>query len=417
MATKFSFPKDQRFACRDCPARCCRVPWSIRFSAEETERYLAEPWVRGRVGEAGLRVLKSGVLPMREHERRLQCVFLDEDDLCGMQRQFGHGYIPRSCQAFPFGFLRDEKGAAVAQLSHLCPSIRDSYGEPVDKQLPAKLKQRGEVERMSTAMSTLGRVLLTQTQYLAAARVIRGALRQPVSPAESLAHVYDRLVAFERALPEGRERVSKAEVDEALAGTRGLLPEPLEPSARPSFHARALYSYLLGNLCWPSRLREDHRVGPAPALLGLRSMGNKLAWLRLRGRVDLLFLPAPIALHKVRRIPPFLAAEGEPAALVREHLVRLIDRRGLFSQPRYLLEVVVDLCLATVLMSRFARCSALAHERREVAAADVREAISVAELVLTRHVLLEEQGQTMKNLRAIMVGDRDHLRQLLAGEA
>jgi lysine-N-methylase len=391
------------------------VPWSIRFSSEETERYLAEPWIRERAGDDALRVLGRGMLPMREHERRLQCVFLDDDRLCSLQKQFGHSYIPRACQAFPFGFIRDEKGMALAQLSRLCPSIRDNYGKPVRKQLRAKLDQKGSIERMTTAMSTQSRVLLSQPQYLRVARSWATQLDADLSAADVLARVYDQMAVFDSAIPAEVERASDATVKAALEQARGHTPEPLEPRSKPSFHARVLYSYLLGNLCYPSRVRQPHRVGRAPWFHGVRSLSNKLAWMRGRGTVDMLFVPQPFALQRVSEVEPPLA--GPQGALVRDYLRAVLDRRQLFSQPRYLLAVIIDLCLATVLISRFARCMAVAGDRREVTADDVREGISVAELVLLSHVTLAEEGTTMKNLRLLLLTDRDKLRQLLASEA
>jgi Fe-S-cluster containining protein len=118
-AAKIISPPDQRFECRDCPARCCRLPWRVGLEPEEVDRYLADPWVRERAGDEGVPILERGVLPMREHDRKLQCVFLDDDGLQHAEA-VSHAAIPRSCQAFPFGFVRGEDGvldrAALAPL-------------------------------------------------------------------------------------------------------------------------------------------------------------------------------------------------------------------------------------------------------------------------------------------------------------
>ena len=109
---------------------------------------------------------------------------------------------------------------------------------------------------------------------------------------------------------------------------------------------------------------------------------------------------------------------GQPTgAQVRDYLQMILDRRQLFEKPRYLRDALVDLCLATVLISRFARCRAAADGRDEVVPEDVREAISVCELVLLTHVTLDAEGPTMSNLRSLMIGNRDKLRLLLASEA
>ncbi|HTN88048.1 MAG TPA: YkgJ family cysteine cluster protein [Sorangium sp.] len=412
-----SHPPNQKFECRDCPARCCRLPWNIRFSNDEARRYLEEPWVRERAGEEGALVIARGVLPMREKDRRLQCVFLDDDMLCSMQKRFGHEYIPKSCQAFPFGFVRDEKDVVVAQLSQLCPSIRDNYGKPVDRQLKAKLQQRGDTERMSKALATLGGVILAQPQYLRAVRHWEDQLATDASPAETLARLYDWTTAFERALPAGAERATDASIEAALGQASAGELAPLAPRKKASFYARVLFAYLLGNLCYPSRVREAHRVEKASwtQLQALRSLGNKVAWMLERGTVDMLFVPEPFKLQRVRTVDRFLA--GDEGTLVKDYLRLVLQRRHIFSAPRHLLAAVLDLALATVVISRFARCRAAANGRVKVSLEDVREGISVAELVLLSHAALSEQGKLMKNLRWLLLTKRESFRALLATEA
>ncbi|WP_437797956.1 YkgJ family cysteine cluster protein [Sorangium sp. So ce693] len=393
------------------------MPWNIRFGGDEARRYLAEPWVRERVGEDGALVIGRGVLPVRERDRQLQCVFLDDDMLCSMQKRFGHEYIPKSCQAFPFGFVRDEKDVVVAQLSQLCPSIRDNYGKPVDRQLKAKLQQRGDTERMSTALATLSGVILAQPLYLRAARHWEERLATGASPASTLAELYDWTAAFERALPQGQGRATDASVDAALGQAGKEEPEPLAPRKKPSFYARVLFAYLLGNLCYPSRVRESHRVEKASwtELQALRSFGNKAAWMLGRGTVDMLFVPRPFKLQRVSTVDRFLA--GDEGTLVKDYLRLVLQRRHIFSAPRHLLAAVLDLSLATVVISRFARCRAAADGRVKVSPEDVREGISVAELVLLSHAALSEQGTLMKNLRWLLLTKRESFRALLATEA
>jgi lysine-N-methylase len=416
-SSKLSSPPDQKFECRDCPARCCRLPWSIRFSGEEAARYLAEPWVRERVGSEGAEVIARGVLPMRDKARRLQCVFLDDDMLCSLQKRFGHGYIPRACQAFPFGFVRGERDIVVAQLSQLCPSIRDNYGKPVDRQLAAKLQQKGGAERMTTAMATLSGIFISQPGYLRLSRVWEEQLAGEASPADTLARLYDWTRAFEAALPPGVERATDASVDAALEKAEEAAVAPLAPRVGASFHARVLFAYLLGNLCYPSRVTLAHRIERAPwtRLEGPRGHGNKAAWFLGWGTVDMLLVPRPFKLQRVRGVERFLSREE--GALVKDYLRLVLERRQIFSQPRHLLAVVLDLALATAVISRFARCRAAADERTKVTPEDVREGISVAELLLLSHAALSEQGRFMRNLRWLLLGSREGFRRLLATEA
>jgi lysine-N-methylase len=417
IAPKISSPPGQRFECRDCPARCCRLPASIHISDEEARRYLAEPWVRERVGAEGVQIIEGGGLPVREKDRGPECVFLDDDLLCSLQKRFGHETLPRTCQAFPFAFTQGEKGVVIAQLSQLCPSIRDNYGLPVEKQLRTKLLQKGTTEEMSTEMGTLGGVTLSQTQYLRVARRWEEELASTASPATTLARIHDFTLAFEGALPPGVERVTDAAIDEALGQTDQHSPAPLVPRKSPSLHARVVFAYLLGYLCYPSRLKLAHRIGKAPAsrLAGWRSLGNKIAWMIGWGTVDMLYVPKPFNLRRVNTVDRFLAeSEG---GLVRDYLRLVLQRRQIFSEPRHLLAVVLDLALATTLISRFARCRAAADGRTRVTPDDVREGISVAELVLLSHVDPSAHGPVMMNLRWLLITNREALRGVLATEA
>jgi lysine-N-methylase len=410
-------PPDQRFECRDCPARCCRVPWGIRLSDDETSRYLAEPWILERVGTDAREVIAGGVLPMRESARRLECVFLDDDALCGMQKEFGHGYIPRSCQVFPFGFVRDESDRVVTQLSQLCPSIRDSYGKPASEQLTTKLREHGGADRMSQAMATLAGVVVPQPHYLRVVEQWQSQLAGEVSPAVGLSRVFDWTQAFEAALPPGMKRTTDAAVDVALQRAGDAPASPLVARSRPSFHARVLFAYFLGSLCYPSSVRQSHRVerGGGRWLEALRAFGNKLAWMIGRGSVDMLFIPKPVALQRVSAVPRFLGhAEG---SVVRDYLCRVLRRRHVFSEPRHLLAPLLDLALATAMISRFARCRAAAEDRSQVSVDDVREAIGVAEFLLLSHAPLAPSGRLIKNLRWLLLSKSDRFHRLLASEA
>jgi lysine-N-methylase len=415
MATKIIAPAGQRFECRDCPARCCRMPARVRITREEAARYLAETWVRERATEEGLRIIEGGALPMRERDRGPACVFLDEDMLCSLQKRFGHDYLPRTCQIFPFAFMRNEEGVIVAQLSKLCPSIRDDYGQPVEGQLHRKLQQAGGAGRMAAELVTLGGASLSQTRYLRVVRRWEAAFVETESPATTIAQLYDFTLAFESAL--GVDHVTDAAVDAALGQAGAIDPDPLAPRRRPSLHARMLFASLLGHLCHPARVKLAHRIGDVPGarLWGWRILANKIRWMIGWGTVDMAFVAKPVPLGRVDGVSRFLSeSEG---ALVTDYLRLILQRRQIFAQPRHLLAVLIDFALATTLASRFARCRAAAEGRTRVSADDVREGIGVAELLVVSHVDPSAQGPSMRNLVHVLMASRDALRGVLATEA
>jgi lysine-N-methylase len=280
------------------------MPWTIRFDDSVAARFAAEPFVRERVGDAGLAVIARGMLPTRVEARRLQCVFLDEDELCSLQKRFGHAYLPAPCQSFPFSFVADEHGASIAQLSRLCPSIRDHRGAPVLPMLPAKLAESGGAARLTHRMATLSGVMLGRPQFLKVAATWAAHLAASDDLASTLARLVELTHALERGL-EGGEYVADATLDAALAAAEETSPATTPPRAT-SYWARLFFAFTLGNLAYPSRLRQPDRVDPPVPFEGLRALWNKLVFLFERGRVDLLLLPARVALGGLRRVRPVL---------------------------------------------------------------------------------------------------------------
>jgi lysine-N-methylase len=111
------YPEGQKYACRDCPARCCTSAWGTPVTPEECERILSDDDARFRLGERGSAILRAGVLPMREKDEQLACMFLDDDMLCSLHRKHGHEFLPATCQAYPFGFSMNEKRQPVVLAS------------------------------------------------------------------------------------------------------------------------------------------------------------------------------------------------------------------------------------------------------------------------------------------------------------
>lgn len=411
------FREGQRFACRDCPARCCRMPWGISMKRDEAQRIASDPWVKERLSDEALGVLAGGVLPMAERDRRPVCVFLDDEQWCGLQKEKGHDFIPRACQVFPFGFTRDENDRLLGSLSRLCPSVRDDHGEPAIEQLHDKLEQQGSVANTSTAMSTLTGVILPRGQYFPIVKTWEARLEATDSPLETIAQLFDWMSAFELALPGGHEKVDDETVQKAMAAADEAEPTPLRPGSGLGYHGRMFYAHVMGHLCYPVRVSLDHRVGKPPwyHFVGLRAFALRMMWLAMRGTVDLLFVDRPVPLGRVARVAPPIV--GEQGRSVAAFLVEALRRRQLFSQPRQLQAVLLDLALATVLTSRFARCRAAAKGATEAAPEDVAEGLGIAELMVISHISPTRASALLQRLRWAMLSEPLSLRRILSTEA
>jgi len=389
---------------------------AVPLNPAEIARFEAESsWMLDRLGEEGMGWIRQGVIPTRDVNRVLQCAFLDDDGLCSMQKQFGHEFLPQTCQSFPFGFVSNERGELVAQMSQLCPAIRDGYGSLITvERLRDKLAQKGGAERMSKAMATRHGRILSQAQYMRIVQRWIERIDDTRPPLDILLELYDWTKAFEDALPGTSEKPDDASVDEVINRADATKLVRFQLSTSTSMEARVLRMYVLGGLSYPTRVQQEHRLDRPTFLQRLRSLWSKTKWALGRGKVDLLYVENPVPLRRVDVVKRFLSSEK---ARPISRLMRLvIDRRQIFRDPRHLMEVIMDMAMATVIISRYARCRAAAEGRFEVDVDDVREGISIAELTLLGHAAQRGAGVTLRNTRRSLIGARENFLRLLASE-
>ena len=412
-ALRIIYPEEQNYACRECPARCCRTPWGIPVAPEVAHRILQDEELRRRLVGRAPGILAGGTLPMIESERKLQCVFLEDDLLCGVQKRHGHSALPAACQAYPFGFVEDERGNTVTLLSRHCPSIRDNYGEPLLGQIQAKVGQAGGARALSDRMGLRSGRTLPRAQYLMLVDAWR-ELCSSQSPITAVLSCYALADHFDEAL-SGGSVFTDAQVHGALQQARQRTAvAALTPRRHPNFQARLFYAHELGNLCYPSRLLTEFAVTRPSWSQRVGSWQNKWNWLLQVGKVDLLYVAQPVRLRHLAKVPPFL--EGELGNLVRNYLVEVLERRQVFVRQTYLTRVAVDLGLMVGLISRFARASAVGHGRLQVVKADVLEGMGVSDLLMA-HQADARQSTVLANLRLHLMSTPAAVPRFLASEA
>lgn len=402
------YPAERLFECRDCAARCCRG-WAIPVSPEEAHALLSDEELRARLTGKAPAILAGGTLPMREHSGQLQCVFLDEDELCSVQKKHGHGALPAACQAYPFGFMQDEQKRPVVQLSRYCPSIRDNYGKPLGTIVEAKLSQVGGAKPLAARMGLKSGRTLPSEQYLALVEHWRALLSG--NPAEAVLRAYDFTDRFDERLNAKEPKLSEVRQSiDALAADSRELPTP--PRGKLGFSARLFFAHLLSTLSYPVRVS-------LPAAVQRPSWGKRLAasWVQLKwllglGKVDLLHA-GQVRLGQIAHVAPFLS--GKQAEPINDYLRELLERRQPFGRQTYLSRVLVDLGLAVALISRYARARAAAEGLREVRKMDVAEGIGAAELCLS-HQATEGESTVLSQLRLKLMSDPDAFRRFFGSE-
>lgn len=411
-------PEGRHYSCSECPARCCSSPWGIPVSPEEFARISADEIAQERLDARGLAILRAGVLPMREVDRRLQCVFLDGDMLCSLHKKHGHEFIPAPCQAYPFGFSENEAGQSVALLSRYCPSIRDDRGDPIEPLLPEKFHQAGGARPLGPKLGLRsGRVLGPEGMGLITESWRAELGDESLDPLSALMRTYVQLDALDETLPKTKSP-SGSEIQTALEGARGLAAERRQPlTARgpkpPPFNARVLYAYLLGGLCYPSRVLLAHRTKKIGLFERVRALGNRLAFLFGVGKVDLYLAGARVPVGKIARVRPFL---GAPLGrVVSEYLREVLLRRQGMARQTYFFRVLVDLALMAIVISRHARAAAAGRGAPEVTEADVREGIGIAELLFS-HQGEGAQSAVLQTLRLKLMASEKDFRAVVESE-
>lgn len=402
------------------------MPWAIRLTDDEAQRIGANEWARSRMAECGATIGRdrSGapVLPMLEVARNLQCVFLDDDGLCGLHKRFGHGFIPAVCQSFPFEFTRDEEDRIIPILSHLCPSIRDNYGKPIAGILHEKLAQAGgRASEMAAALPLAGGPLIGRSRVATIARHWEQRLLTAEPIPQILANVYDELELLRAAL--ARDGIARGPVsDEAFdrawaAATESTRPEPLPKTDAVPPIASVLFALCLSLIAYPARVQMPHRVRRpgerAPSMLDTLSL--KLRMVLGHGEADLLLIEKPFPLQRLPRVPRFLSTDF--AAPARAFLVQAVARRALFRGNADLQEALFTLALGASLISRFARCRAASEGRSTIEDRDIREGISASELVLFTHARLLAGSTLTRLILRGLAGNRLSYRNVLIAEA
>lgn len=347
---------------------------------------------------------------MIEKNRQLSCVFLDDDDRCAIHVKYGHEALPAACQAYPFGFVKNERGEIATLMSRFCPSIRDGYGEPLTlRRVEEKLAQAGGAPSLAARMGLKSGRTLGLEHYTRLADAWAELLSD--HPAEGVVTAYELTDALDAALeqPDPSTEALLASLDAARARTGRVR---LVSRKKPRFLARLFFAQTLGFLSYPSRLLTEASARRPTLSQKLGALWNRATWLLGIGRADLLHVPRPVPIAAIDRVPTFLG--GELGARVNEYLRELIERRQPFTRQTYLSRVLVDLGLVTALISRYARARAAADHRAQVATSDVLEGIGVAELLITRPSATE--SGVLANLRLRLMSEPESLREFLASE-
>lgn len=384
-----ALPAIQHWSCHNCGAGCCRQH-AIEVTEEERQRILAQGWTAQDGVPAGAALFTSHAGPAGERCYRLAhradgaCVFLDERGLCRIHAKFGEPAKPLACRVYPYAFHPAGDKVTVS-LRFSCPSVVANRGQSMQQ-------NRSEIQRLARAVVPEGYALmpppvLSRRRALAWPEILHfaAALDDTLAPVDAPMTVkLQRALAWLAVAEQAQLEVLQGKqmpgylafIREAACKELPAQGAPLQPGDAPSALARMLFRQLTAQYArrdtavdlaagWPARLR----------LLG--------AVLRFTGGAGL----AP-PLQPVFRTVPFASLEqpfGIPAeseALWTRYF--RVKVQGLhFCGPAYyglpLVEGFKDLALLYPATMWIARWLAASQGRDRLLAADVEQALAIAD--------------------------------------
>lgn len=166
----------QRYSCHGC-GNCCRD-----FTVQLRDADLAKLRSQGWEEKLGMPVTTEfrGTTFLRQRDDGA-CIFLMDDGLCRVHKEFGFEEKPVACQLFPFVLVPDDVRTHVG-LSFACQSVRENKGAELRTHLR-------EVDRMSR--------LLPETRLATYSAMLADALAAKEGELDALRMAVDRFLARE----------------------------------------------------------------------------------------------------------------------------------------------------------------------------------------------------------------------------
>ena len=195
--------ESQGFRCTSC-GLCCTRHWGVGV-----ERAV-EPGIRAsqfharreREGYVPLRV-SEGALTLAEKKEDGSCVFLIEDNLCGLHSELGGEGKPIGCQLYPYRPVRTPSGVFVSQ-SFACPPVvagLDRNAEENRAEIAGVLEMfpqgAADLDDGTTPVRLSQQTQISWNSYLQLEQRLRQAY-EPERPLESLLGMANSVILCER---------------------------------------------------------------------------------------------------------------------------------------------------------------------------------------------------------------------------
>lgn len=146
-----TLPVVEHWDCTGC-GKCCRGN-QVPLSDQDLQRIRQQRWDRHPDFRGERTVVRQGLLSRRYRLAQRgdgTCVFLGEDGLCQIHKEFGFDAKPLVCRMYPLQIIPLEK-SAVLTLRRSCPTAAADNGRPLDEHRAAAKAFVKERPRLAAA--------------------------------------------------------------------------------------------------------------------------------------------------------------------------------------------------------------------------------------------------------------------------
>ncbi len=138
---------EQHYSCHGC-GNCCR-DFTVQLRDEDLAKLKSQDW-ENRLGHP-ITVSFRGTTYLRQRADGA-CVFLTEDGLCRIHKEFGFSAKPIACQLFPFHILPNSGGKGLMMgISFACQSVLENKGAQLRTHIGELQRMAGRLDELSEA--------------------------------------------------------------------------------------------------------------------------------------------------------------------------------------------------------------------------------------------------------------------------
>jgi lysine-N-methylase len=397
-STNIVFDEGQRYKCEHCPARCCRFSWGIPVTQEEYQRYHKTPWIKERLQQQNTDFVPLGDLyqlpRVQLPDGDYGCVFLDKDNLCMIQKQEGHAFIPGTCQTYPFGFLEKKELTSgnttiYPVTSYFCPSVLQNYGEPL-ADLVQPLYERHKAKNLVTKLPdaiTLGNLSLGHDTYTAFSDwLLRLLTKEDLPIPQVLMQARQLSVELLTQYPT-QETLTPDAIQTTIDAFKGTECEATPEITRNSFAGRAMIATrILISTRQYAELHQEANKGKSNGKLETWNMAlqeKKLLAQMIEEKGHISFWDQSIAIDMKKAKLVELKLGPDFQRELKRYFHHLVQSQQIFTQNQNLLKILFLLACNYASILRATRYVAYAYGRTTAQTEDLKAAIGYVDAAYT----------------------------------